>query len=213
MYSSFIVFFGIITPFTSSVFIELAIESLANLWPSVPTKVNILLSSSFLILKYRPLSKYLVSSFEIANLVLSIKLKIFSALVVTLLPSILDSINGKSSFGKHDKENLETPDLKVNILPSFEIISILLWSWSFLIISYINCALIVVAPSSITSQFIFSFIEISISVEDIVSSLFLASIRIFDSIGNTFLLSTILCRWVSDLKIVFFSIINFIKQI
>ena len=66
--------------------------------------------------------------FDIANLVLSIKLNIFSALVTSLCPSIFDSINGNSSFGKHARENLETPDLNVNILPSFEIISILLSS-------------------------------------------------------------------------------------
>jgi hypothetical protein len=52
--------------------------------------------------------------------------------------------------------------------------------------------LIVVAPSSITSQITVSFMEMSMSVEHIISSLFFTSRRIFESIGKAFLLSTIL---------------------
>ena len=48
----------------------------ANLCPSVPTKVSYFFASRDVILKYKPFKKYLVSSLEIANLVLLIKFSI-----------------------------------------------------------------------------------------------------------------------------------------
>ena len=68
------------------------------------------------ILKYNPFKKYLVSSFDIANLVLFIKFKIAWDLTVIFLELFeLVSIRGNSSFGRQDKENFETFDLIVNI--------------------------------------------------------------------------------------------------
>ena len=54
--------------------------------------------------------------------------------------------------------------------------------------------LIVVAPSSKTLHEIFSIIEISISVEDKIKLLSLASIKMLAKIGSEFFLSTIPCR-------------------
>ena len=79
------VFFGIITPGISSMEIFKSALDVANLWPSVPTKVRLLVFSLEEILKYNPFKKYLVSSFEIANLVLLIKLNIVWALTVIFL--------------------------------------------------------------------------------------------------------------------------------
>ena len=60
------------------------------------------------ILKYRPFRKYLVSSFEIANLVLLIKSKIMLAFILSLFPLLISaSIIGNSSFGKQGSENFE----------------------------------------------------------------------------------------------------------
>ena len=44
--------------------------------------------SSLIILKYKPFKKYLVSSFDIANFVLSINLKIIFEFIVIVLPKL-----------------------------------------------------------------------------------------------------------------------------
>ena len=88
-------------------------------------------------LKYKPFKKYLVSSFEIENLVLSISFKRDWESILILLPISSTSIIGKSSFGRQPKENLELPDLKVRNFPLLEMTSSSLLSGSFLIISYI----------------------------------------------------------------------------
>ncbi len=75
--SSFIVFFGIITPGISVLILLVSELEVANRWPSVPTNVKALLLSRLDILKYKPFKKYLVSSFDIANFVLLIRLKNF----------------------------------------------------------------------------------------------------------------------------------------
>ena len=90
------------------------------------------------ILKYNPFKKYLVSSFDIANLVLLIKLNIVWDLTVIFFELfVFVSIIGNSSFGKQDKENFDTFDLIVNIFPSLDINSISLVSGNFFIISNI----------------------------------------------------------------------------
>ena len=104
----------------------------AKRWPSVPTKVTILLFSSEVILKYNPFKKYLVSSLEIANLVLSNNLKSAFEFILILIPEFFWSIIGKSSFGKHARENLDPSARKVNNFPSLVIISISLFSSIFL---------------------------------------------------------------------------------
>ena len=110
----------------------------ANLCPSVPTKVKLLLASIDVILKYKPFKKYLVSSLEIANLVLLIRFsKVLGLTFIFVAFEVLVSIIGNSSFGRQDKENFETFDLIVSIFPSFDINSISLVSGNFLIISNI----------------------------------------------------------------------------
>ena len=128
--------------------------NLASLCPSVPTIVTVELLSSLWTLKYKPLRKYLVSSFEIANFVLSINLKRIWELIFRVVPSFSVSIIGKSSFGKDAKENLDPFALRVNNFPLFEIISISQSSSSFLTISYKIWEFIVVAPSSSTLHLI-----------------------------------------------------------
>ena len=87
-------------------------------------------------LKYKPLRKYLVSSFEIANLVLSISFKKTFDPIFILIPSVFCSIIGKSSLGRLDRENLEPLALRVRIFPSFESTSTSLSSSNFLTMSY-----------------------------------------------------------------------------
>ena len=125
---------------------------LANRCPSVPTNVTSDLSFSLYILKYNPFKKYLVSSFDMANLVLSISLNKTWEFNFIFIPSVCWSIIGKSSFGRQDNENLDPLALNVNILPLFDITSTSLLSSSFLTISYIIWELIVVAPFSKTLQ-------------------------------------------------------------
>ena len=108
-------------------------------------------------------------------------------------------INGKSSLGKHDKENFDLPDLIENFFPSLAINSISFPSGIFLTISYRVCADTVAEPFSITEQFIVSVMEISISVADKTRDESVASNNIFDNIGIVFFFSTILCTCESDL--------------
>ena len=91
---------------------------------------------SLLTLKYKPFKKYLVSSFDIENLVLSINLNNTLEFNVILNPLLSVSIIGKSYLGRQAKENLEPSALNVNNLPLLEIISISLLSSTFLTMSY-----------------------------------------------------------------------------
>ena len=124
------------TPDTWSIFSSILWLNFANRWPSVPTKVTILLSFSLVILKYKPFKKYLVSSFDIANLVLSINLNRVWEFMLIFIPLLSLSIIGKSSFGRQARENLEPLALKVKIFPLLEIISTSLSSSNFLTTSY-----------------------------------------------------------------------------
>ena len=62
------------------------------------------------------------------------------------------------------------------------------------------------------NQDIFSIIDMSISVEDNIKLLFLASIKIFAKIGSEFFLSTMPCKWESVLKKSERDILNFISK-
>ena len=91
---------------------------MANLCPSVPTKVTIFLLLSLVILKYKPFKKYLVSSFEIANLVLSINLNKIFELVEFLAHKKSNKINGKLISAIWD--NWKVFDKKINIFKNSE---------------------------------------------------------------------------------------------